>query len=162
MVALSTHTVSTPLGILRLTGTETVLHGIDITTSAVTAKSAAHAVLDRAAGQLDAYINNRPYNFADIPLNPESGTAFQRQVWAALRSIPHGHTVSYAALAARIGRPNACRAVAQACGANPFLLVVPCHRVIEKNGQPGGFAYGVNRKKWLLNLEHAHLLKMAV
>ena len=78
------------------------------------------------------------------------GTAFQRTVWRALRRIPAGSTLSYAALARRIGRPRATRAVAAANGANPVALFVPCHRVIASDGTPHGYGGGIERKRWLL------------
>ena len=84
-----------------------------------------------------------------------NGTAFQRTVWDALRQIPPGQTVSYGALAARIGRPGAMRAVGLANGANPVSIVVPCHRVIGANGTLTGFGGGLERKRWLLAHEGA-------
>jgi methylated-DNA-[protein]-cysteine S-methyltransferase len=84
-----------------------------------------------------------------------SGTAFQLSVWQALCSIPVGETVSYAALAERIGRPSAVRAVGLANGANPISLVVPCHRVIGADGSLTGYGGGLPRKKWLLAHEGA-------
>jgi methylated-DNA-[protein]-cysteine S-methyltransferase len=85
------------------------------------------------------------------------GTPFQREVWTALRTIPAGQTVSYAALAARIGRPRAVRAVGLANGANPTGVVVPCHRVIGADGSLTGYGGGLERKHWLLahELQHA-------
>jgi methylated-DNA-[protein]-cysteine S-methyltransferase len=79
-----------------------------------------------------------------------NGTDFQRTVWDALRCIPVGHTVSYGALAVRIGRPKATRAVGLANGANPIPIIVPCHRVIGANGSLTGFGGGLDRKRWLL------------
>ena len=78
------------------------------------------------------------------------GTPFQRAVWAALREVPCGATVSYGALARRIGRPSAVRAVGLANGANPVGIVVPCHRVIGSDGSLTGYAGGLERKRWLL------------
>ena len=79
-----------------------------------------------------------------------AGTPFQRAVWAALRTIPAGETLTYAALAARIGRPAAVRAVGAANGANPVGVVVPCHRVIGADGSLTGYGGGMDRKRWLL------------
>jgi methylated-DNA-[protein]-cysteine S-methyltransferase len=81
------------------------------------------------------------------------GTPFQNAVWKALRAIPCGETISYAALAARVGRPNAVRAVAHANGDNPISVVVPCHRVIGTNGSLTGYGGGIERKRWLLTHE---------
>lgn len=85
----------------------------------------------------------------NLPLDVQ-GTAFQERVWQALREIPPGATVSYAQVAARIGRPKAVRAVAQACGANHLAVVIPCHRVVRRNGELSGYRWGVDRKRELL------------
>lgn len=79
-----------------------------------------------------------------------AGTEFQRAVWMALREIPLGQTVSYGALARRIGKPSAVRAVGLANGSNPIAVVVPCHRVIGTDGSLTGYAGGLDRKRWLL------------
>ncbi len=83
------------------------------------------------------------------------GTPFQRQVWAALRQIPAGSVLSYGALAARIGRKAAVRAVGAANGANPISIIVPCHRVIGADGTLTGYGGGIERKRWLLAHEGA-------
>jgi len=93
-----------------------------------------------------------PTGKAAWPLDPQ-GTAFQRDVWQALRAIPAGRTTSYAELAASIGRPRSVRAVAQACGANPIAVAIPCHRVIGSNGAITGYRWGVERKRALLARE---------
>lgn len=85
-----------------------------------------------------------------------AGTAFQAEVWAALRAIPVGETRSYGQLAAAIGRPSAVRAVGLANGSNPVGVIVPCHRVIGSNGTLTGYAGGIERKRWLLEHEAAH------
>jgi methylated-DNA-[protein]-cysteine S-methyltransferase len=85
-----------------------------------------------------------------------AGTAFQREVWSALRSIPAGTTLSYGQLAAKLGRKGASRAVGAANGANPIPIVVPCHRVIGADGSLTGFGSGLPRKRWLLEHEAKH------
>ncbi len=90
----------------------------------------------------------------EVPVVLE-GTPFQRAVWDELRAIPRGETITYAELARRIGNPKAVRAVAQACGANPVGVLVPCHRVIGTDGSLTGFASGVDRKRALLEREGA-------
>lgn len=80
-------------------------------------------------------------------------TAFQRKVWDSLRTIPEGQTMHYAEIAAAIGQPNATRAVARACASNPVAVVVPCHRVVPKSGGVGGYRWGAERKKKLLDME---------
>jgi methylated-DNA-[protein]-cysteine S-methyltransferase len=84
-----------------------------------------------------------------------NGTDFQRQVWSALRRIPAGSVLSYGALAARLGRPTAARAVGMANGANPIAIVVPCHRVIGADAAMTGYGGGLERKRWLLSHETA-------
>ena len=81
------------------------------------------------------------------------GTPFQRSVWAALRTIPAGEAISYGALAAKIGKPSAVRAVGLANGANPIAIATPCHRVIGSGGALTGFGGGLDRKAWLLTHE---------
>jgi methylated-DNA-[protein]-cysteine S-methyltransferase len=82
-----------------------------------------------------------------------AGTAFQRKVWTALRTIPAGTTTSYGALAAQLDMPTAVRAVGHANGSNPISIVVPCHRVIGANGSLTGYGGGLQRKRWLLEHE---------
>jgi methylated-DNA-[protein]-cysteine S-methyltransferase len=101
-----------------------------------------------------AYFEGEREALAKVPWQA-AGTAFQQQVWAALCSIPAGETLSYAALAHRIGRPTAMRAVGLANGANPVAVVVPCHRVIGANGALTGYGGGLHRKRWLLAHEGA-------
>lgn len=90
----------------------------------------------------------------DFPLAPR-GTAFQQRVWERLLAIPPGSTVSYGEVALDIGRPGAARAVGGAVGSNPISIVVPCHRVIAADGSLGGYASGLDRKRWLLRHEGA-------
>src|SRR3954464_12884111 len=90
----------------------------------------------------------------EIPVDP-TGTDFQKSVWRALREIPAGATVTYSELARRIGRPDSVRAVAAACGANPIAVIVPCHRVIGKDGSLTGYAWGIDKKRMLLEREGA-------
>ena len=85
-----------------------------------------------------------------------AGTLFQRQVWTALRDLPAGTTSSYGALARRLGRPAAARAVGAANGANPFAVVVPCHRLVGAAGGLTGYAGGLAAKRWLLDHERRH------
>lgn len=115
--------------------------------------------LDEVCRQLDAYFAGRRQTF-DLCLAPR-GTAFQQAVWQALLSIPFGKTSSYSALAAQIGRPSAMRAVGAANGANPIAVIIPCHRVIGRDGSLTGYAGGLTRKALLLQLEGAQLPRQA-
>jgi AraC family transcriptional regulator of adaptative response/methylated-DNA-[protein]-cysteine methyltransferase len=95
-----------------------------------------------------------PREALDLPLDIQ-GTAFQRRVWTALQEIPMGATATYGAIAARIGNPRAARAVAQACAANAVAVAVPCHRVVRGDGGLGGYRWGSERKRKLLDREKA-------
>jgi methylated-DNA-[protein]-cysteine S-methyltransferase len=106
------------------------------------------ALLDEAARQLVAYFDGRLSEF-DLPL-AASGGEFEREVWAALRAIPYGTTVSYGEIAKRVGEPGTARAVGLANNRNPLPIVVPCHRVIGADGALVGFGGGLARKRWLL------------
>ncbi|MEA5593237.1 methylated-DNA--[protein]-cysteine S-methyltransferase [Rivularia sp. UHCC 0363] len=88
----------------------------------------------------------------DLPLDVR-GTAFQKQVWQALQKIPYGKTSTYIDIAKQINKPSSVRAVGNACGANPTALIVPCHRVIKNDGSLGGYRWGIDRKRELLNRE---------
>jgi methylated-DNA-[protein]-cysteine S-methyltransferase len=110
---------------------------------------AAPASVTRA---LDGYFAGELGMLADVPVMT-GGTAFQREVWAALRSIQAGTTTSYGNLAARLGRPQASRAVGFANGSNPVAIVIPCHRLIGADGALTGYGGGLPRKKWLLEHE---------
>jgi len=95
-----------------------------------------------------------PAGRLDLPLDIR-GTAFQQRVWQALRAIPAGATMSYSQIAEHIGRPDAPRAVAQACAANPLAVAIPCHRVVRNDGALSGYRWGADRKRRLLGREAA-------
>jgi len=103
------------------------------------------------AKQMEEYFSGRRQDF-EIPLRPE-GTEFQQRVWEELRRIPYGETISYLDLARRLGDPDAVRAVARANALNPIAILIPCHRVIGKDGSLTGYAGGLGRKSFLLSLE---------
>lgn len=102
--------------------------------------------------QLQEYLNGTRTSF-DIPIDTDSGTKFQRKVWAALRDIPYGETRTYGEIAAAIGSPKGARAVGMGCNKNPILIITPCHRVIGASGALTGFACGLDIKKLLLEIE---------
>ena len=112
---------------------------------------AASPVLEAAARWLAGYFAGAQSVFAP-PLAPE-GTPFQRKVWERLRAIPYGETMTYGALAAALG--SSARAVGGAVARNPISLVIPCHRVVGAGGTLTGYAGGIERKEYLLRLEHA-------
>jgi methylated-DNA-[protein]-cysteine S-methyltransferase len=156
---LVTTVVDSPLGPLRLYADEAGLCGLYFDGHRP-APPAGHAAADpdvAAFGpfmaQLAAYFADSSQGF-DVTLSLR-GTEFQQAVWAALRSIPPGHTETYGEVARRIGRPSAVRAVGSAIGRNPVSIVVPCHRVVGSGGSLTGYAGGTERKAWLLGHERA-------
>jgi methylated-DNA-[protein]-cysteine S-methyltransferase len=156
-------TFDSPIGELLVAGDGSSIHGLHMqegrTATDVGAgwKRAAEpfaAVRD----QLGEYFTGRRTSF-DVPLTL-AGTAFQRRVWSALLEIPYGESISYGELARRVGIPSAARAVGTANGLNPVAVIVPCHRVIGADGSLTGFGGGLERKRFLLDLE-AGALRLA-
>ncbi len=109
-------------------------------------------VLQNTVAQLQGYFAKKLKRF-DLPLDLQSGTAFQQSVWEALLTIPFGSTTSYGEISQLIKNPKAARAVGGAIGRNPIGIIVPCHRVIGKDGSLTGYTGGLDRKKVLLRLE---------
>jgi methylated-DNA-[protein]-cysteine S-methyltransferase len=142
-----------PLGLLALRATARGLAGISFHPHGP--QGGDPAVLERAAAQLDQYFAGERRAF-DLPLDL-AGSELQRAVWAQLRQIPYGETVSYGELARRAGRADIVRAVAAAVGRTPVPIVVPCHRVIGADGSLTGYGGGLDRKRALLDLEAGRL-----
>lgn len=153
--------IDSPVGPMRLAADERGLRRIDFLSDPA-ARPAGWARLARdgrgappplcaAVAQLEAYFAGRLRDF-DLPLAPE-GTDFQLRVWRALGEIPYGSTISYGALARRVGNPRASRAVGLANGRNPIPIVIPCHRVIGGDGSLVGYGGGLPIKRSLLALE---------
>jgi len=105
----------------------------------------------RAVRQLEEYFRNERRRF-ELELEPE-GTDFEYRVWSAVQRIPFGATDSYGEIARRLAEPGAARAVGHANARNPIAIIVPCHRVIGSDGDLTGYAGGLDRKKWLLDME---------
>jgi len=99
---------------------------------------------------MEAYFDGDVEAIDSLTVEPGCGTPFQQEVWRQLRAIPVGTTISYGELAKRVDRPNAQRAVGMANASNPVALIVPCHRVIRTGGALGGYAFGLDYKRWLL------------
>ena len=112
------------------------------------------SIFTAVEAQLSAYFAGDLQRF-DLPVAPV-GTAFQLSVWEQLTHIPYAVTENYGALASRLGKPSASRAVGMANGRNPLSIVIPCHRVIGKNGSLTGYGGGLDRKQWLLEHEAKH------
>ncbi len=154
---MRTHTiVDSPVGPLTLVDDGGELAGLWMTEQRHLPEPAGHGerddtVLPALREQLDAYWRRELTDF-DVPLAVQ-GTAFQQRVWAALRRIPYGGTWSYGRLALELGQPGASRAVGLANGRNPVGIVVPCHRVVGSTGRLTGYGGGLERKRFLLDLE---------
>jgi methylated-DNA-[protein]-cysteine S-methyltransferase len=144
--------MDSPVGALHLRATADAIVGIGFHPEDPMAPHAggarAQRWLDAARRQLDEYFAGERARF-ELPLSA-AGSPFQRAVWGALVTLPFGDTLSYVALAHRLGRPTAARAVGAANGRNPIAIVVPCHRVIGSDGSLTGYAGGLPRKRWLL------------
>lgn len=111
-----------------------------------------HPIIQQTCIQLDEYFARKRQSF-ELPFGIIKGTIFQQKVWKALQCIPYGKTISYAQLAEAICCPDAYRAVGAANSKNPIIIIIPCHRVINTNRKLGGYTYGLEIKKHLLDLE---------
>lgn len=149
-------TCPSPLGTITLQANENGLLGLwfEVQTTQPDDLGQLNAelpVFQQTISELNEYFEGNRTEFS-VPITAH-GTDFQTQVWKTLTTIPHGETWSYQDLADAIGNPKAVRAVGLANGKNPVSIIVPCHRVIGKSGKLTGYAGGVERKQWLLNLE---------
>jgi methylated-DNA-[protein]-cysteine S-methyltransferase len=148
--------VDSPIDPLLLVGDESGLRSLRMAPhSPPTGARHDPAALADVAAQLDEYFAGERLAF-DLRLAP-AGTPFQLKVWMALRDIPYGRTTTYGELATEIGQPAASRAVGLANGRNPLAIIVPCHRVIGRDGTLTGFGGGLDRKRWLLEHEQGVL-----
>ena len=141
-----------PVGTLYLTADEDGLTGIWMHPE----KTRDFPLLSPAKDWLDAYFSGNPKEIS-FPLNPH-GTAFQKQVWQILLTIPYGETTTYGSIAREMARRTgkqtmSAQAVGQAVGANPISILIPCHRVVGANGKLTGYAGGLDKKRWLLRHE---------
>lgn len=148
---MKTARIKTPLGIAELGGDSKGLSYVKILEESEVSESIP-TELKPAAEQLQKYFQGELQEF-DLELNPQ-GTDFQKKVWNKLLEIPYGKTTSYLELSRKLGDEKAIRAVASANGKNPLWIIVPCHRVIGSDGSLTGYAGGLHRKKWLLELEN--------
>lgn len=154
MANTSTTYYQSPVGLLRISGTEeyiTEVHFHDSTEKVPARKKTIPPLLIQCVEQLIQYFNGQRKQF-ELPLN-QPGTPFQQETWGYLLGIPYGKTISYLDLALKTGDRKATRAVANANGKNNIAIIVPCHRVIGSSGELTGYAGGLWRKKWLLELE---------
>ncbi|KXF83279.1 methylated-DNA--[protein]-cysteine S-methyltransferase [Enterovibrio coralii] len=154
------HRYSSPLGTITLTATDKGLTSLSLPEFKYDVPVSDEHIEDAskfidAVEQLDRYFAGENVEF-NVALDLQ-GTAFQQSVWTLLQAIPAGETRCYGDLAHLLGKPTASRAVGAANGQNPIAIIVPCHRVIGKNGKLTGYAGGLSAKEWLL----AHEEKMA-
>ena len=147
----TTHIMKTPLGNMEMTLDSSRVICARFADNPSRTRTVLSSTSSRIGQKLSAYFSGGT-QVIDVEC-AEQGTAFQLNVWAALRQIPFGETRTYTELAQHIGCPKAVRAVANAVGKNPCLVFTPCHRVVRKDGDIGGYAGGVHRKRALLRLE---------
>ena len=148
-----------PIGILKLEGTEQFLQRVSFCDRAQTEDPS--DVLLEGCHQLHEYFNKKRQIFS-IPLEPE-GSVFQKEVWNLVNHIPYGRTTSYAEIAITLGDIHKVRAVGMANSKNPVAIFIPCHRIIGSNGSLTGYSGGLQRKKWLLDHELGNLqLKLSI
>ncbi len=140
-----------PIGVLEIICEKNSLISLKLVKNTNKADSET-ALIKEIKIQLGEYFSGERKIF-DIKLKP-TGTDFQNKIWKELQKIPYGETMSYSEIAATVGNKNAQRAVGSACNKNPIMIIIPCHRVISKNGKLGGFAYGNTVKQKLLVLEN--------
>ena len=143
--------IGSPIGFIRVTGNEKWVQAVEFCEQPGPEAEPVPETLRRARLQLEEYFQGQRRKF-ELPLNLR-GTAFQKKVWAALRKVPFGRTLSYGGIARAIGRPYSGRAVGGANHHNPVAIIVPCHRVIGHNGRLTGYGGGLWRKQWLLDHE---------
>lgn len=145
---------SSPIGVLEISGNPDGLTSVRFIDEAQPSQLVHPNLPDlfiECHQQLDDYFQGKRTGFS-LPLQVQ-GTDFQQQVWGKIRSTPLGSTITYKSLAESINKPAAIRAVGSATGKNQFALLIPCHRIVGSDGQLHGFAWGVWRKKWLLQHE---------
>lgn len=142
---------NSPAGIIEITSEDDKIASISFTDIDKHAPAKETPALKEAVKQLSEYFTGKRKGF-DIELYP-SGTDFQRKIWQELMKIPYGTTISYSQLAQKIGNKKAVRAVANAVAANNLAVIIPCHRIIGKNGSLTGYKWGIEKKKRLLEHE---------
>lgn len=147
--------LQSPVGIIEIKETDGYISSVRFVEESAIKDSDSNNILDKAVTQLQEYFSGKRKTF-DLPLK-QQGTAFQQKAWDYLNTIPYGQTVSYKNQATSMGSPKSCRAVGSANGRNNLAIVVPCHRVVNEGKGLGGYAYGLDVKGYLLNLERENL-----
>jgi len=152
--------VETPIGTFECIATDDAVVALRPWRNGFSAPERRAPILVRAKQELEGYFAGERRAFS-VPVAPR-GTEFQRAVWTELQRIPAGATQSYGEIAMRLGLPNAARAVGRANATNPIAIIVPCHRVIGANGSLTGYAWGTDKKAWLLEHERKSVASVAV
>ncbi len=142
-----------PIGVYKITSREEAITAVELLRE-IKIEETITPVVQQCITELDEYFS-KGRKFFTVSLNP-AGTTFQNKVWAELQEIPFGTTISYTELSQRVGDLKAIRAVGLANGQNPIAIIIPCHRVIGKDGNLVGYAGGLDKKEWLL--EHEGIL----
>lgn len=142
-----------PVGILEIEGSQEGISSIKFVDQRTVDSDNIPQELQNCVDQLQEYFHADRKSF-DLKLDLRKASEFYRDVWKLVQAIPYGRTRSYSTIAQTLGRPNASRAVGQANGRNPIPIVIPCHRVIGKNGGLTGYAYGLRMKEVLLAIEN--------
>ena len=142
-----------PFGCFEITGSKLGIRSVRLTEIDKCPDKPVPDVLQDCVQQLTEYFNRARKDF-DLKLDWSEAPDFHRAVWKELMAIPYGHTTYYSAIAEKLGAANKMRAVGQANGRNPIPIIVPCHRVVAKNGNLHGYYYGLDMKRKLLELEN--------
>lgn len=148
---MKTAFLKSPIGVLEITGNEKGISAVQFTEETNIPSILIPNCLQDCVTQLNAYFAGERNQFS-VTLQPQ-GTEFQKQVWQSIQEIPFGNTRSYKEQSHALKNPKAIRAIANANGKNPILILIPCHRIIGSEGNLTGYAGGLARKKWLLNFE---------
>jgi len=148
---MSTTYYESPIGLVEIMGSEKGITHLSFVEKKSTTDEVTAAFAEKWKRQIREYFEGQRTSF-DVPLSLE-GTDFQKKVWAGLGTIPFGRTVTYKDIAALVGNDKASRAVGNSNHVNKIAILIPCHRVIQSNGDLGGYATGNWRKKWLIEHE---------
>ncbi len=147
---MRTTVINSPLGFIKIEGNSDGIFSVNFTDETILSQEIP-TVLQEVVTQLQEYFAGTRKDFS-VQLSPQ-GTEFQQKVWELLTKVEHGKTINYSQLSEQYGDLKAIRAVASANGKNPILIIIPCHRIISKDGGLGGFSAELWRKEWLLNHE---------
>lgn len=143
---------NSPIGVLEIVESNGFIVEINFVQEANCLENSSSEEIKKCKRELEEYFEGKRTDFT-VKINFAKGTDFQKSVWNALKKIPYGKTVSYKDIAEEIGNPKGFRAVGGANNKNPIAIIVPCHRVIGKNGSLTGYADGLSKKEYLLDIE---------